>query len=52
MAYISCKDCAKAVVYALLAYDLHYMILNINDSKLMTLAELILQIKLLLIMMN
>lgn len=41
IAYISRKDCAKAVAYALLAYDLHYRILNINGSKLMTLAEFI-----------
>lgn len=41
MAYISRKDCAKAVAYALLAYDLHYRIININGSELMTLGKFI-----------
>ncbi|EJE99360.1 NmrA family NAD(P)-binding protein [Liquorilactobacillus mali] len=41
MAYISRKDCAKAVAYALLADDLHYKILNINGKQLMTISDFI-----------
>lgn len=41
MAYISRKDCAKAVAYALLADDVHQQILNINGAKAMTIAEFI-----------
>lgn len=41
MAYISRKDCAKAVAYALLAKDLHHQILNINGKDLMTMADFI-----------
>ncbi|MFT8632383.1 MAG: NmrA family NAD(P)-binding protein [Liquorilactobacillus ghanensis] len=41
MAYISRKDCAKAVAYALLAADLHQQVLNINGKQLMTISEFI-----------
>lgn len=41
MAYISRKDCAKAVAYALLADDLHYRILNINGAELMTISKFV-----------
>ncbi len=41
MAYISRKDCAKAVAYALAATDLHKQILNINGSELLTIDEFI-----------
>lgn len=41
MAYISRKDCAKAVAYALLADDLHNAILNINGKDLLTMEEFI-----------
>lgn len=41
MAYISRKDCAKAVAYALLADDLHYRILNINGPELITITQFI-----------
>lgn len=41
MAYISRKDCAKAVAHALVADDLHYRILNINGPELMTMAQFV-----------
>lgn len=41
MAYISRKDCAKAVAYALLAQDLHYSIQNINGPELLTISEFV-----------
>lgn len=41
MAYISRKDCAKAVAYALLAEDLHDQILNINGKELLTMTGFI-----------
>lgn len=41
MAYISRKDCAKAVAYALLASELHQQILNINGAQLLTMAEFV-----------
>lgn len=41
MAYISRKDCAKAMAYALLADDLHHQILNINGAELMTISDFI-----------
>ena len=41
MAYISRKDCAKAVAHALLADDLHHSIQNINGPELMTMAEFV-----------
>lgn len=41
MAYISRKDCAKAVAYALLAEKLHHKILNINGKELMTISDFI-----------
>lgn len=41
MAYISRKDCAKAVAYALLADNLHHKILNINGKQLLTISEFI-----------
>lgn len=41
MAYISRKDCAKAVAYALLADNLHQQVLNINGKDLMTMTEFI-----------
>ncbi|WP_137654775.1 NAD(P)H-binding protein [Bifidobacterium moukalabense] len=39
MAYISRRDCAKAVAYALAARDLHEAVLDINGPELMTIAE-------------
>lgn len=41
MAYISRKDCAKALAYALLADDQHQAILNINGKELMTMADFV-----------
>ena len=41
MAYISRKDCAKAVAHALLADNLHHSIQNINGAELMTMAEFV-----------
>lgn len=41
MAYISRKDCAKAVAHALVATDYHHAILNINGPELMTMAEFV-----------
>lgn len=41
MAYISRKDCAKAVAYALLANDLHHAILNINGLESMTITKFV-----------
>lgn len=41
MAYISRKDCAKAVAYALLDDNLHYRILNINGAELMNITKFI-----------
>ncbi|EHI73715.1 NmrA-like dehydrogenase/reductase [Streptococcus criceti] len=41
MAYISRRDCAKAVAYALLADDLHQSIQNINGPELLTMAEFV-----------
>ncbi|MDS0525960.1 NAD(P)H-binding protein [Clostridium sp. SHJSY1] len=41
MAYISRKDCAKAVAYSLAANDYHKAILNINGSELMTIIDFI-----------
>lgn len=41
MAYISRKDCAKAVAHALLATDLHHSIQNINGPELLTIAEFV-----------
>lgn len=41
MAYISRKDCAKAVAYALLADNLHHQILNINGQDLLTISDFI-----------
>lgn len=41
MAYISRKDCAKAVAHALLADNLHYRILNINGAELMTISDFV-----------
>lgn len=41
MAYISRKDCAKAVAHALLADDIHYSIQNINGPELLTMAEFV-----------
>ncbi|WEV39652.1 NAD(P)H-binding protein [Lactobacillus sp. ESL0684] len=41
MAYISRKDCAKAVAYATLADDLHHKILNINGKDLMTISDFV-----------
>lgn len=41
MAYISRKDCAKAVAYALVAEDLHHSIQNINGPDLLTMAEFV-----------
>lgn len=39
MAYISRKDCAKAVAYALVAKDLHKAVLDINGPELMTISK-------------
>lgn len=41
MAYISRKDCAKAVAYALIDQDTHRKILNINGKDLLTISEFI-----------
>lgn len=41
MAYISRKDCAKAVAYALLADDIHKTHLDINGKELLTISEFI-----------
>lgn len=41
MAYISRKDCAKAVAHALLAGDLHHAILDINGAELMTISQFV-----------
>lgn len=41
MAYISRKDCAKAVAYALIATDLSNRILNINGAELMTISDFV-----------
>lgn len=41
MAYISRKDCAKAVAYALASKDYHEAILNINGAELMTISDFI-----------
>lgn len=41
MAYISRKDCAKAVAHALLADQLHKSIQNINGPELLTMAEFV-----------
>ncbi|AXQ78515.1 nucleoside-diphosphate sugar epimerase [Streptococcus chenjunshii] len=41
MAYISRKDCAKAVAHALLAKNLHHSIQNINGPELLTMAEFV-----------
>lgn len=41
MAYISRKDCAKALAYALVANDMHHKILNINGLELMTISKFI-----------
>ncbi len=41
MAYISRKDCAKAVAHALLADELHHSIQNINGPELMTMADFV-----------
>ncbi|QNV59636.1 hypothetical protein GMA19_04853 [Paenibacillus polymyxa E681] len=39
MAYISRKDCAKAVAYALAASNYHEAILNINGPGLITMSD-------------
>lgn len=41
MAYISRKDCAKAVAYALASNSYHKTVLNINGAELMTIADFI-----------
>ncbi|MDY8022195.1 NAD(P)H-binding protein [Paenibacillus polymyxa] len=41
MAYISRKDCAKAVAYALAANNYHEAILNINGPELITMSDFI-----------
>ncbi len=41
MAYISRKDCAKAVAYALIDETRHHQILNINGKELMTISDFI-----------
>lgn len=41
MAYISRKDCAKAVAYALASDKYHKVILNINGPELMTISDFI-----------
>ncbi|MHA6534287.1 NAD(P)H-binding protein [Paenibacillus sp. BAC0078] len=41
MAYISRKDCAKAVAYALASSDYHEAVLNINGPELMTITDFI-----------
>lgn len=41
MAYISRKDCAKAVAYALTNTELHHKILDINGPELMTIDDFV-----------
>lgn len=41
MAYISRKDCAKAIAYSLVSENYHEAILNINGPQLMTISEFI-----------
>ncbi|MBW3083358.1 NAD(P)H-binding protein [Bifidobacterium phasiani] len=41
MAYISRRDCAKAVSHALVAEDLHHAILDINGAELMTISRFV-----------
>lgn len=41
MAYISRKDCAKAVAYALESKDYHEAILNINGAELITISDFV-----------
>ncbi|MDL4842111.1 NmrA family NAD(P)-binding protein [Aquibacillus rhizosphaerae] len=41
MAYISRRDCAKAVAYALASNDYHEAVLNINGPELMTMTEFV-----------
>lgn len=41
MAYISRKDCAKAVAHALATNDYHEAILNINGPELLTISEFV-----------
>lgn len=41
MAYISRKDCAMAVAYALASTNYHHAVLNINGPELMTISEFI-----------
>ncbi|SEW12933.1 NmrA family NAD(P)-binding protein [[Clostridium] fimetarium] len=41
MAYISRKDCAMAVAYALASKNYHQAVLNINGSELMTISEFV-----------
>ncbi len=41
MAYISRKDCAKAIAYSLVSENYHETILNINGPQLMTISEFI-----------
>jgi NAD(P)H dehydrogenase (quinone) len=41
MAYISRKDCAKAVAYALLADEIHETHLDINGKELLTMSEFV-----------
>ena len=41
MAYISRKDCAMAVAYALASKNYHHAVLNINGPELMTISEFV-----------
>lgn len=41
MAYISRKDCAKAIAYSLVSENYHKSILNINGPQLMTISEFV-----------
>jgi NAD(P)H dehydrogenase (quinone) len=41
MAYISRKDCAKAVAHALVSTDYHNAVLNINGAELMTITDFV-----------
>lgn len=41
MAYISRMDCVKTVVHALLATNLHHVILNINGPELMFISHFV-----------
>ena len=41
MAYISRKDCAKAIAHALIAEDLHHTVLDINGKELLTMSEFV-----------